>query len=386
MPYVGIGWWRAAESTAGLLEEWGRPDEAIALLRPYAEAQDRLALNFLGRLLSRHGRAREAFDLLAPHIDDWFVADALVAIAEVADRDEDAAALLEACVAEAHCCTDPSCTRGTAMPDYAVALLARIRERQGRIGEAVELLRTRGTTSVNNRDQLADLFARHNCVDELRAYAAEEYHGHAAQRLAEMLEEQGDLDGAIAVYRDPGDSTSRRFHGAVRLAELLQRHGRGEEAVSVMVELAGSPGGGEDWIIHTLCNLYQEQGRPEDGLAYLDGLSPRGGELSWEFFWMRLPLLVACGRRDEAIERAKAHPEGGSPYAADGIATLLAEDGRFEEAVAVLSTNAPNATSQRAEYLVELGRVEEAIALCQTPRPRPTFNSSAGWRVTSGAV
>lgn len=371
-PYTALGWWRAAEATAKLLEEWGRTDAAVAMVRPYAGAGDWLALNFLGRLLSRHGRSHEAFGLLAPHIDEWFVADALVAVASVAGRDDEAARLLSACIEAGHPgCDDPSCNRRTVEPSNAVSLLAEIRERQSHVDEAIELLRTRNTTSVNNRDQLADLFARHGRVDELRTYAAEDYHGHAAQRLAELLEERGDLDGAIAVYQNPGDSAPRRFNGTVLLARLLQRHGRGDEAIEVMHALADSPGGGEDWIIHTLCTLYQEQGRAEDGLAYLDAIKGQDSELEWEFYRMRLPLLVACGRRDEAIEQARAHPEGNSWYAAGQIATLLAEAGRLEEAVVFLEENAPKATTQRAEYLIELGRVADAIALCQTLRPKP---------------
>lgn len=369
-PYTSLGWWHSAQATAELLEEWGRADEAIATARPYAEAGDRLALNYFGKLLHRRGRSDEAFDLLAPHIGDWFIAEVLVAAANVAGRDDEAARLLSACIEAAHKnCDDPSCGSRTIEPTNAVSLLAEIRERQGRIEEAVELLRTRHITSVNGRDQLAELFARHDRIAELQAYAEEDYHGNAAQRLAEYLEEKGDLDGAIEVYRNPGDSAPRRFNGTAYLAELLKRHGRGDEAIEVMRALADSPGGHEDWIIHTICTLYADQGRAEDGLAYLDAFERPDGILEWEFYWMRLPLLVACGRRDEAIEQAKAHPEANASYAADQIAALLAEAGRWEEAVELLAANAPASTTSRAEYLIELGRIAEATALCQTPKP-----------------
>jgi hypothetical protein len=44
-PYVATGWWKATEATAELLEDRGRADEAIALVRPNAKVQvgDRLA-------------------------------------------------------------------------------------------------------------------------------------------------------------------------------------------------------------------------------------------------------------------------------------------------------------------------------------------------------
>ncbi|GAA1041627.1 hypothetical protein FSY75_09765 [Streptomyces sp. TR1341] len=56
-------------------------------------------------------------------------------------------------------------------PDNAVELLATVRERQGRVDEAIALLRTREITSANDRDQLADLLARHERVGEFREYA-----------------------------------------------------------------------------------------------------------------------------------------------------------------------------------------------------------------------
>ena len=88
-PYVATGWWKTAETTAELLEEWESIEEAIALARPYAEAGDRPALRFFARLLARHGRGDEAFTLLRPHLGDWFLAEALVDVAEGAGRDED---------------------------------------------------------------------------------------------------------------------------------------------------------------------------------------------------------------------------------------------------------------------------------------------------------
>ncbi|MFG1805717.1 tetratricopeptide repeat protein [Streptomyces sp. NPDC049040] len=363
-PYLATGWWKAAEASAELLERFGRVEEAIGLVRPHAEAADRSALGFLAGLLARHGRGDEAFALLSPHIGDWFLAAALVDVAEGAGRDEDAAALLTARVEAGHRCGSPSCRGHGVAPDNAVDLLAAIRERQGRIDEAIDLLDTRVTTSVNGRDQLADLLARHGRIEELRDYAAAEYHGHAAERLAELLEEQGDVDGAMAVYRQPGDSPARRRRGPLRLAELLARHGRGDEAIALTRALADSPDGAEDWLVETLCTLYADQGRARDGLAFLDARAVRDGEEDWDAFMRRLPLMVACGEREQAIERALAHPESGTWYAAEPIAGLLAEAGRTGEAVAYLERHAPD-SSALAWHLIGLGRVEEAVAILQ---------------------
>ncbi|WP_189277848.1 tetratricopeptide repeat protein [Streptomyces atratus] len=369
-PYVATGWWPAARAQAELLESWGRAEEAIALARPYAEAGGP-ALEFFARLLDRHGCKDEAVVLLSAGIEDWLLATALVDIAEGTGRDEDIAALLAARIPAQHRCDSPWCCRGLD-PDTAIGLLAVIRERQGRVDEAIALLHTRHVTSVNNHDQLADLLARHDRIVELRAYAASEHHGHAAQRLAEVLEERGDVEGAIAAYRQPDDSPAQQCHDAVQLAQLLARHGRGDEAIEVMRRLADSPGGAEDWIVDMLCTLYSDQGRAQDGLACLDALKVRrDGEEEWDFLRMRLRLMADCGLLDEAIEQARAHPEGDTWYAAWTISDLLAETGRTEEAVAVLEPHAPANSGSLAGHLIGLGRVKDAVALLQQRKSEP---------------
>ncbi|MFJ7591186.1 hypothetical protein ACIQZO_28185 [Streptomyces sp. NPDC097617] len=116
-----------------------------------------------------------------------------------------------------------------------------------------------------------------------------------------------------------------------------------------------------------LCTLCTDQGRPDDGLAHLDALEERRGEEEWDLFRIRFPLMAACDRVGEAIERAQAHPEGGASYAAPHIAGLLAGDGRTEEAVAVLLPHAPANGCELAGYLIDLGRVEEAVAVPHRP-------------------
>ncbi|MFJ9845980.1 hypothetical protein ACIRYZ_37170 [Kitasatospora sp. NPDC101155] len=101
------------------------------------------------------------------------------------------------------------------------------------------------------------------------------------------------------------------WHVVVPLSRLLVRHGRGDEAIEVVRTLADRPGGAEDRIVRTLCDLYADHGRAHEGLAYLDALKERrGGAEDWDFFRMRLSLMAGCGLVDEAIERARAHPQG----------------------------------------------------------------------------
>ncbi|QRV28274.1 hypothetical protein I6J42_19885 [Streptomyces californicus] len=371
-PYVATHWWPAARGQAELLEDWGRAAEAIALSRPYAEAGDRSALVFFARLLARHGRGAEAFSLLRAGIQDWFLAECLVDVAEAAGMDEEAAALLEARVeGAAPACDDPDCGNLRREPSNAVDLLATIRERQGRIDEAIALLHRRETTSVNGRDQLADLLARHDRITELRAYAACEHHGHAVQRLAEVLEERGDIDGAIAAYRTFGATPSGMWHVVGELSALLVRHGRSDQAIEVLrLHTEHDP---EDWIVHLLCTLYADHGRSREGLTHLDAIKTRSdGKEDWALFQMRLPLMADCGLLDEAIEAARAHPDGDTCYAAWAVSDLLAGAGRAEEAAAVLEQHPKFNSSLRAERLIDLGLVQDAVRLLQQPRGGPT--------------
>ncbi|MFJ8981536.1 tetratricopeptide repeat protein [Streptomyces sp. NPDC102282] len=369
-PYVVTGWWTAVVSTAELLEGWGRIDEAIEIIRTRVEAGHPMALETYTRLLARHGHAEEAFNLLVPHVDDWVLATALVDIASVAGRDEEAAALLAGRIRADHCCDGPWCCRGLD-PDTALGLLATIRERQGYLDDAIGLLRRRQVTSVNSRDQLADLLARHGRIEELRAYAAVDGHEEAVQQLAELLEKDGDVEGAIAVYERADGPAARNPNSAYELAQLLARHGRGGEAIAVMRAQADAHHS-DDWILHALSRLCLDQGCPAEGLVHLDALAAeRGGEDEWELYWMRLPLIAACSGVDEAVERARTHPEGNTWYAAEHIAHLFAGAGRIEEAVVVLQRHDRGISHDLAGYLVDLGRVEEALAIVLHRSPPP---------------
>ncbi|MEV6312620.1 tetratricopeptide repeat protein [Streptomyces sp. NPDC051840] len=376
--YLDTGWWTAVRTTAELLETWGRADEAIGLARARMEVGHPQALEFCARLLARHGHRDEALTLLLPHIDDWFLAAAVVDVAEGTGRDDEVAGLLAARIPADHRCDTPWCCPGLDA-DAAIGFLPTIRERQGCLGEAVALLRTRDSTAVNGRDQLADLLARHDRIGELYDYAETEHLGYAVQRLAELLEERGDVEGAITVYRKACDTSVRRGNATVQLAHLMARHGRGDEAIEVVRTLADQPGGAEDWILHLFCTLCTDQGRPEDGLAYLDTLKERRGEEEWDPFWIRLPLMAACDRVDEAIAQVRAHPEDGTSYAAPHIAELLAGAGRIEEAVAALRPHASTNSHELAAYLIDLDRINDAVAVLQQATVRPPKPSAAAW-------
>ncbi|MHC5903097.1 hypothetical protein ACVNF4_04165 [Streptomyces sp. S6] len=75
---------------------------------------------------------------------------------------------------------------------------------------------------------------------------------------------------------------------------------------------------------------------------------------------------------DEAVELARAHPESGTRYAAEGISGLPADAGRVAEAVAVLEPHLPATSSLLARHLIDLGRVGDVIEVLQAPRATPS--------------
>ncbi|WP_037879155.1 tetratricopeptide repeat protein, partial [Streptomyces sp. NRRL S-378] len=195
-----------------------------------------------------------------------------------------------------------------------------------------------------------------------------------------MLEERGDVEGAITAYRQAGTPLAHQRESAVQLAQLLSRHGRGDEAIELMRTLVDSPGGAEDWLVDTLCTLYADHGRAQEGLAHLDVLQARrGGEEEGDLYRLRLRLMADCGLLDEAVERAWAHPEGHTSYAVWTVADLLAAAGRTEAAVAVLEPHAVASPSSLAGHLITLGRVKEAVALLQQ---RPSDPPARVWTGT----
>ncbi|NUP53198.1 MAG: tetratricopeptide repeat protein, partial [Catenulispora sp.] len=354
--YVRVGWWTAVDVAAAILDESGRGGEATALVRPFAEAGNRVALHRLIGLLSRQGRLDEAFVVARTHSDDWFLISALVDVGGDAGRADELVAILRARIGP-----DP-----WQADVLMVGQLARILERQGFADDAVELLRfyanPAGMVQVNHVEQLADLLVRHGRLDQLQEVIARPGGEHAAERLAEFLAERGQIEDALDTLRPfiaTGDPNR-----AWQAAEILERAGRVDEAIDVLRPFPTSMTGDTDWMINRLAELLVTQGRPEEALSIIDSLAAPEQGPWFEVARIRFWILAHSGRVDQAIAELRVHHEADTWYGEQELATLLADSGRLEDAVALLqaSSHARHHGILLQKLLIRQGRVAEAIA------------------------
>lgn len=224
-PYAATGWWPAVEAVAGVLAGAGRASEAISLISPLAGAGNRVTIRRLAELLAGEGRTDDVLALLGPPAGDWFLAEALVDLTDGCGRDDEVLRLLPVPAAS----WNGDCWN-------AATLRARVLERQGRAGDAMEFLHARidgaSTLSVNDIEHLADLMARHGQMARLRELAAGRGGEHAARRLAAALAGQGRVDQAVEALGPFIANDSR--NAAVKAAELLAEHKRADEAIEVL--------------------------------------------------------------------------------------------------------------------------------------------------------
>ncbi len=187
--------------------------------------------------------------------------------------------------------------------------------------------------------------------------------GLASRELASAHERVGDFAGAKAVLEQAVARSPLDPYTHERLAEVLWRLGEKDAAVARMEELVGVEPGYEDaWS--TLAGWASELGRPERPLTLARGLAARraGDAQSW------LVLARILDRPEDLEERlaalgkaAELDPRG--TEARDLRAMLLAEAGRFDEALAACGgVEAPLPLRGRAAWIeAERGRRKSAI-------------------------
>ena len=240
-----------------------------------------------------------------------------------------------------------------AIPLYRHAADAGDRDAAERLADLLEErgdldgLRTRA--DAGDRDaavRLAGLLKERGDLDELRtrADAGDRY---AAERLADLLKERGDLD-ELRTRADAGDR-----YAAERLADLLKERGD-------LDELHARADAGDRDAAGWLAGLLKERGDLDGAARVLRTRADAGDPVAA----VRLAdLLKERGDLDGAARVLRTRADAGDGYAAERLAGLLKERGDLDGAARVLRARAdagdPVAAVRLAGLLKERGDLDE---------------------------
>jgi thioredoxin-like negative regulator of GroEL len=331
--------WDAAEQLAGLLAEQGRIDNAIAVVRPHAEAHTGDAPWRLDDLLAQQGNVQE----LRARADGG----ELSAIRRLADlfaqqgRIEDAIAIVG--------------PLGNSGDEWAGERLAELFAGQGRFDDALTILKAHAAIGQRGPAfMLTDLLEGLGRTDQL----------NGGQWLAEKLAKQGRVD-KLRTLADGGDP-----YAAKRLAELFAGEGRTDE-------LHARADAGDQNAAELLADLLAKRGYVDDAIAVLRAHIRTGYEVrfghdlgSGYMAWKLSDLLARYGRADEAIAILRPYADGGDVVAAKRLAHLLAEHQHIDELQARCDAGDSAAAQGLADLLARQGQVDEAIAILRTRADR----------------
>jgi len=218
--HAKVGSRSAALQLAHLLAKRGQATEAITAILPYADAGDVMALMDLNAQLLEEGRLDElrrradAWDpFAARHVADLLVFEgrpdeAVALLRRYADGGSvgnyDVDTMLAAEFADLLAFlgrVEELRERASDGDGYALRSLERLLVGRGEIGQAIAVLQQRADAGdATAATSLASLLAKHDGVDELRA-RAEDGDASAAEHLAHLLARQGKKAEAIAALR-----------------------------------------------------------------------------------------------------------------------------------------------------------------------------------------
>jgi tetratricopeptide (TPR) repeat protein len=214
---------------------------------------------------------------------------------------------------------------------YAGRPLANILAREGKIDEAIAVLRT--DESGDKTERLVNLLADEGRVDELR-HLADAGDRYASRRLAALLACKDQTDAAIAILRrlaDIGDVLA-----AEQLALLLMDRGQVDEAILTLRAHAG--------VRHSVTVKLSGLGWTDAAIEILQARAETGDTSSEHAL---IDLLVDTGREDELRRRL----ESGVVYAALRLADMLVRCGRVDDAIAIMR---PHADSGDMAFVIKL--------------------------------
>ncbi|WP_431789220.1 tetratricopeptide repeat protein [Streptomyces sp. G9] len=362
-PFAESGWLPAVSVGADILLQSGRTDEALELARPDGERRGQgEACRVYAEVLVQAGQADAAITALMPHLRDEWLLSFLVEITEGQGRDGRVRELVTSLAEEArqmHASGQRECL------GRALDLQAGVLERAGRVDEAIAVLgadvAARRSSAEIMYASYARLLARHGRIEDLRQMATGDHEPAAFRPLVTALEEAGRPEEAEALLRDYITTTNCPGNYQSLLMELLIRQGRLDDAVEAVRPTFGEPG---DGLLQAAVLVLAEHGRYTQALQLLEERSPEF--LEEGAHWVpsnRWWLMGESGRCREAIAEIEAAPDLEPGERDATIASLLAQDGRLDEAIDLLRSCSGDHSTQLAELLVRRGRPLEALAV-----------------------
>ncbi|GLX37600.1 hypothetical protein Sros01_36730 [Streptomyces roseochromogenus] len=362
-PFAETGWLPAVSAGADVLVRWSRVEDALALARPEgATWQAGEVCQAYAEVLVKAGRVEEALAVLEPHLADGRVLPSLVEMTEGQGQDE---RVLELIVPLAEEARRVQAEGGSSSLWRALDLQAEVLERSGRAEEAMRILgadvAARQYGPQNTVETYAELLARHGRIEELLQAA---HDGHAREALPPLvgaLKDAGRADEAETILRTfIADSDYPDSYQAL-LMDLLAGQERIDEAVEAVRPTFADPWNG---LLYPAVLMLADNGLHERALRLLDECSP---EYLDETHWVpsnRWWLMGETGRCREAIAEIEAMPDLDADERDITIASLLAQDGRPDEAIKLLRSHAGlAAATDLAVLLIRQNRAAEAIAV-----------------------
>ena len=209
----------------------------------------------------------------------------------------------------------------------------------------------------------------------LYRHAADAGDGYAARRLAGLLSERGDLDGAVQIMRARADASDRP--AAEQLADLLAEH---EDLDELRARADSGDGAAAEQLARLLAereDLDELRARADsgDGAATwqlarllaereeLDELRARADSGDGAAARRLARLLARRGDLDGAIQITRARADSGDGAAAEQLARLLARRGDLDELRARADADDGAAAEQLADLLYERGDLDGAVQI-----------------------
>ncbi|MGW2826697.1 tetratricopeptide repeat protein [Streptomyces sp. NPDC001443] len=364
-PFAASGWQPAVRTGTDVLVRCNRVEEALKLARPGGRRQESAeAWRDYAEALVRAGRPDEAIEVLSPYLRKRRALRGLVEMTEGQGCDERVLEVLDPLAEEFR---RDSTQRGDLDLWAVLPAQARVLERSGRVDEAIRLLgadvAARRYGPENTVEFYVELLARHGRVEDLRDLATGSRQYAAASPYVKVLESLGRAGEAEAYLRDcmagghPGRSESI-------LMALLIRQGRFDDAIEAVEHTFDKDYDGN--LLQTAIILLAEQGRHDKAIEITEGRSPEYLADN-EAYWLRSNrwwLMGEAGRAGEAIAQVEALPADEVDDRELTITGLLAQDGRVEEAIALLrQLPGTRAATDLAELLIRQNRFAEAVAV-----------------------